>query len=81
MLCVWWDQSGIVYYKLLEPGKTVNAQSYHQEIINLNHALIQKRPEWAKILLHNNAPSHTSKLARHLEIAWMGHPFIPAVNL
>jgi Transposase. len=64
MLCVWWDQSGIVYYKLLEPGKTVNAQRYHQEMINLNHALIEKRLEWAKrhgkvIVLHGNAPSHT----------------------
>ena len=42
MLCVWWDQSGIVYYELLEPGKTVNAQRYHQEMINLNHVLIEK---------------------------------------
>ena len=44
MLCVWWDQSSIVYYKLLESGKTVNAERYHQQIINLNHALIEKRP-------------------------------------
>jgi Transposase. len=69
MLCVWWDQSGIVYYKLLEPGKTVNTQCYHQEMINLNHALFEKRPEWAKrhgkvILLHDNALSHTSKLSK-----------------
>jgi Transposase. len=68
-LCVWWDQSGIVYCKLLEPGETVNAQRYPQEMINLNHALNEKRPEWAKrhgkvILLHDNAPSHTSKLAK-----------------
>jgi Transposase. len=48
MLCVWWDQSSSVYYKPLEPGETVNAQRYHQEMINLNHALIKKQPEWAK---------------------------------
>ena len=70
MLCVWWDQSGIVYCKLLEPGKTINAQRYHQQMINLNHALIEKQPEWAKrqekvILLQDNAPFHTSKLVRH----------------
>ena len=69
MLFVWWDQSGIVYYKLLEPSKTVNSQRYHQKMINLNHALIEKRPELAKrhgkvILLHNIAPSQTSKLAK-----------------
>ena len=38
-------------------------------MINLNHAFIEKRLELAKrhgkvILLHNNAPSHTSKLAK-----------------
>ena len=42
---------------------------YRQQMINLNQALIEKRPEWAKrhgkvILLHDNAPSHTSKLAK-----------------
>ena len=57
MLCVCWDQSGIVYYKLLEPGKTVNAQCYHQEIINFNHALIEKRPEWAKRHISEKIPS------------------------
>ena len=40
-------------------------------MINLNRTLIEKRPEWAKrhgkvILLHNNAPSHTSKLAKDI---------------
>ena len=64
MLYIWWDQSGIVFYKLLESGKTVNAQRYHQEMINLNPALIEKRSEWAKrhgkaVLLQDNAPSHT----------------------
>ena len=86
MLCVWWDQSGIVYYELLELSKTVNAQHYHQQMINLNHALIEKRPEWAKrhgkvILLHDNAPSHIKTGERHLEITCMGHPSGPAVIL
>lgn len=66
MLCVWWDQNGVVYYELLKPGETVNAQRYRQQMINLNQALIDKRPEWATrhgkvILLHDNAPSHTAK--------------------
>ena len=70
MLCVWWNHSSNVYYKLLEPSETINAQCYHQEMINLNHELIEKRPEWAKrngkvILLHDNALSHThQKLAK-----------------
>ena len=48
MLCVWWDQCGVVYFELLRPGETVNTDRYRQQIINLNHALIEKRPEWAR---------------------------------
>jgi len=66
MLCVWWDQDGVVYHELLKPGETVNTDRYRQQMINLNHALIEKRPEWARrhgkvILQHDNAPSHTAK--------------------
>ena len=44
-------------------------QRYRQQMINLNLALIERRLEWAKrqgkvILLHDNAPSHTSKLVK-----------------
>jgi len=66
MLCVWWDQKGIMYHELLKPGETVNTDRYRQQMINLNHALIEKRPEWARrhgkvILLHDNAPAHKAK--------------------
>lgn len=66
MLCVWWDHRDVVYYELLKPGETVNGERYRQQLINLNHALIEKRPDWARrhgkvILLHDNAPSHTMK--------------------
>ena len=37
MLCVWWDQRGMVYHELLKPGGTVNAQCYRQQMINLNN--------------------------------------------
>ena len=51
---------------LLKPGETVDADRYRQQMINLNHALIEKRPEWARrhgrvILIHDNASSHTAK--------------------
>ena len=69
MLCVWWDQCGVVYYELLKPGQTLNTDRYRQQMINLYHALIEKRPEWAQrhgkvILQHENAPSHTAKLLK-----------------
>lgn len=81
MLCVWWDQKGIVYFELLKPGETVNTDRYRQQMINLNHALIEKRPEWARrhrkvILLHDNAPSHTAKLVKDT-LAALGWEILP----
>ena len=69
MLCVWWDQKGVIYYELLKPGETVNTERYRQQMIDLNQALREKRPEYQKrqhkvILLHDNAPSHTAKLVK-----------------
>jgi histone-lysine N-methyltransferase SETMAR len=65
MLCVWWDQDGIVYYELLKPGETVNTVRYKDQLMSLQRALDQKRPIWRErhnklILLHDNAPSHTA---------------------
>ena len=42
MLCVWWDQEGVIYYELLKPGETVNAHGYHQQLIKLHRALREK---------------------------------------
>lgn len=66
MLCVWWDQKGIIYYELLEPGEEVTTARYQQQLIDLNRALLEKRPEYQKrqhkvIFLHDNAPSHTAR--------------------
>jgi len=59
----------VIYYELLKPGKTVNTERYRQQMINLNQVLYEKRPEYQKkqhkvILLHDNAPSHTTKLVK-----------------
>ena len=32
MLCVWWDQKGMIYYELLKPGETINTEHYRQQI-------------------------------------------------
>jgi len=67
MLCVWWDQKGVVYYELLKPGETVNTKRY-QQLIELNCSLLKKRPEYQKrqhkVFLHDNAPSHTAQPVR-----------------
>ena len=64
MLCVWWNQKGVIYYELLKSGETVNTERYQQQMINLNQALCEKRPKYQKrqykvILLYDNAPSHS----------------------
>ena len=48
MLCVWWDQEGVIYYELLKPDETVNAHRYHQQLIKLHRALCEKRPHYRK---------------------------------
>jgi len=60
MLCVWWDQEGVIYYELLKSGETINAHRYHQQLIKLHHALLEKRPHYRKkhdklIFLYDNA--------------------------
>lgn len=41
-----WDLKDVVYDELLKPGKTVNFARYRQQMVDLNHALLEKRPEW-----------------------------------
>jgi len=69
MLCVWWDQTGVIYFELLKPGETVNAVRYQQQINDLSRAIAENRPEYQErqkrvILLHDNASSHKSKVVR-----------------
>ena len=77
MLCILWDQEGMVreqillfssmiYYELLKPDETITAVHYKQQLMKLNQALKKKRPEYAKhneklILLHDNARSHLAE--------------------
>lgn len=66
LLCIWWDQHGILYYELLQPGETVTANRYQQQLVQLRNQLAVKRPEWADrhdkvILLHDNARPHVAQ--------------------
>jgi len=47
MLCVWWDQKGVIYYELLKSDETINTER-RQQMINLNQALYEKRLEHQK---------------------------------
>ncbi len=81
MLCVWWDQKGIVYYELLEPNKTINAEVYSQQLMRLSEALEEKRPFMGKgkrkvILQHDNARPHVAK-STQATIAELGWQVLP----
>lgn len=83
MLCIWWDQQGVVYYELLKPGETVTGDRYRQQLHNLEENLHRKRPTIASIrrkviLLHDNARPHVAKAVKEtlLELEWevLPHP-------
>ena len=65
MLCIWWDQTGVLYYELLKPGETINGERYGTQLIRLKRAIAEKRLEYATrheaiIFLHGNARPHVA---------------------
>jgi [histone H3]-lysine36 N-dimethyltransferase SETMAR len=83
LLCIWWDQKGILYYELLKPGQTVTGDRYNEQLTKLNQQLMIKRPEWTTrherpILLHDNARPHVGKQVKEAlqEMKWevLPHP-------
>ena len=60
MLCIWWDQKGVLYYELLKPDETINGKRYWTQLIRLKRAIAKKRPEYATrheaIIFHHDNP-------------------------
>ena len=66
MLCIWWDQIGVVYYELLQQGQTITGDLYRAQLMSLSQALKEKRPQYEQrhdkvILLHDNARPHVAQ--------------------
>ena len=62
---------GLLYFELLEPKQTVNAQCYCQQLRYLNEIILEKRtgPGHGKqkvILLHDNARPHFAMETQNL---------------
>ncbi|UYV69955.1 SETMAR [Cordylochernes scorpioides] len=69
MLCIWWDQLGVIYYELLQPNKTITGERYQQQLMRLSRALKIRRPLYAKrhdkvIYQHDNARPHVAKVVK-----------------
>jgi len=65
LLCIWWDWKGVLYYELLQPGKTITADRYQQQLTK-SDALEEKKPGISQgrrkvILLHDNARSYVAE--------------------
>ena len=83
MLCIWWDQLGVIYYELLQPGETITGARYRTQLMRLSRALQEKRPQYEQrhekvILLHDNARPHVAQVVKtYLEtLKWdvLPHP-------
>ena len=69
MLCIWWDQLGVVYYELLKMTETITGDRYRMQLMRLSQALKDKWPQYYKrhdkvILQQDNAPAHVAKVAK-----------------
>jgi len=65
MLCIWWDQLGVMYYELLKPNETITGALYRTQLMRLSRALKEKRVHYYSrhdkiILLHDNARPHVA---------------------
>ena len=77
LLCIWWDQQGVVYYELLKPNETVTADVYRRQLNKLNDELLQNWPAVASnrrtvLLLHDNGRSHVARVVQDilLQLKW-----------
>jgi len=69
MLCIWWDQLGVVYYELLKPIETITGDRYRTQLMRLSRALEDKWPQYNErhdkvILQHDNARPHVAKVVK-----------------
>lgn len=46
LLCIWWDQLGVVYYELLKPNETITGAVYRTQLMRLSRALKEKRAHY-----------------------------------
>lgn len=57
-LWVWWDQHGVIHYKIFHSEEIVNTDRYQQQMTDLSNALKDNRPRITdideKVLLHCN---------------------------
>ena len=66
MLCIWWNQHGVVYYGLLKPSDTITGDRHLTQLTRLSRALEEKWPQNQErddkvIVQHDNARQHVAR--------------------
>lgn len=65
LVTVWWSSRGLIYYRFLPAGQTINADLYCQYLQEMHQELLLKQPALANrkqpIILHDNARPHTAR--------------------
>jgi len=76
MLCIWWNQQGVVYYKL----QSIIEDRYRLQLMRLNRALKKKGRNTNKVILQrDNARPHVAEIVKiYLEmLKWEILPHLP----
>lgn len=81
LLCVWWDQVGVIHYEMLPKKQTINAELYCEQLKRVNAAIKAKRTNKKHIILqHDNARPHVAIMTKMAieELGWevLPHPRI-----
>ena len=62
MLCIWWDQVGVIQYELLKPNGTITGEGYRAQLMRLSRALREKQPQYEqrheKVILQHDKSMH-----------------------
>jgi histone-lysine N-methyltransferase SETMAR len=70
MVTVWWTTEGVIHHSYLQPGQTMNAALYCEEIKIMNRKLRRMEPYLTKrkgpTLLHDNARPHSAEITKNL---------------
>ncbi|GFX97680.1 mariner Mos1 transposase [Trichonephila clavipes] len=59
LLCIWWDWKGIIYYKLLPYGQTLNSDICYQQLDRLKLVIYKNRPTEEVLCSIRTTPGHT----------------------
>ena len=80
MLCIRWDQLGVVYSKLLKSCKTITGDQYRTQLMRLSRALKEKRLQYQerheKLSSSMTTHGHMSQnQSRHTWNHWNGRSY------